>query len=385
MPISTRLFRTTTCAGDIRRSWPSKRFDPIRTRETLRSRGKLAANVVRYAYRPFDLRCVYLEPETKLLDEKRSEYWPHVFAGNIALSTQQKPRGEWQSSQVVQSIACLDLIDRGSSNFPLALNEAGTNAKRPNLSQSVQTFLTARALPPLFRHIVATLHAPSYRTENAGALLMDWPRVPLPADADTLRASADLGATLATLLDPETPAPGVSTGALRPGLRSLGLPAKRDGKTLETADMALTADWGSTQNAGSGSIRVMPGRGLTAERDYTAKERAAIEADGKALGLTLDAVFGLLGAHTLDVHLNAAAFWTNVPPRVWDYTLGGYQVIKKWLTYREQSVLGRALKPDEAAYVSEMIRRIAATLLMGPALDANYAAAKANAVEWKER
>jgi hypothetical protein len=33
---------------------------------------------------------------------------------------------------------------------------------------------------------------------------------------------------------------------------------------------------------------------------------------------------------------------TNVPPRVWDYTLGGYQVIKKWLNYREQSVLGRA-------------------------------------------
>ncbi len=81
---------------------------------------------------------------------------------------------------------------------------------------------------------------------------------------------------------------------------------------------------------------------------------------------------------------NAAAWWTDVPTKVWDYTLGGYQVIKKWLSYREQSVLGRALKPDEVAYVSEMIRRIAAILLMGPALDANYAAAKANAVEWKD-
>jgi len=47
-------------------------------------------------------------------------------------------------------------------------------------------------------------------------------------------------------------------------------------------------------------------------------------------------------------------------------------------------VLGRALKPDEAAYVSEMIRRIATILLMGPALDANYANAKANAMEWKD-
>ncbi|MGH6869158.1 MAG: type ISP restriction/modification enzyme, partial [Methylocella sp.] len=225
----------------------------------------------------------------------------------------------------------------------------------------------------------------SYRIENAGALRMDWPRVPLPADAATLRASADLGATLAILLNPETPAPGISTGALRPGLRTLGLPAKRGGKTLETADLALTAGWGSTQNTGSGSTIVMPGRGLTAERDYTRKERAALGAEGKAIGLTLDEVFALLGARALDVHLNADAFWTNVPTRVWDYTLGGYQVIKKWLRYREQPVLGRALNPDEVAYVSEMIRRIAAILLMGPALDANHAAAKTNAEEWKER
>ncbi|MGH6811426.1 MAG: hypothetical protein ACREDM_03490 [Methylocella sp.] len=38
---------------------------------------------------------------------------------------------------------------------------------------------------------------------------------------------------------------------------------------------------------------------------------------------------------------------------------------------------GRALKPDAAAYVSEMIRRVAANLLMGAALDGNHAAAKA--------
>lgn len=36
------------------------------------------------------------------------------------------------------------------------------------------------------------------------------------------------------------------------------------------------------------------------------------------------------------------------------------------------------------AYVSEMVRRIAAILLMGPRLDDNYAASKAAAVEWKD-
>ena len=95
-------------------------------------------------------------------------------------------------------------------------------------------------------------------------------------------------------------------------------------------------------------------------------------------------MLALLGETTFDIHLNGDAWWGNVPARVWDYTLGGYQVIKKWLSYREHDVLGRALKPDEAAYVSEMVRRIAAILLMGPRLDKNYADSKAAAVEWKD-
>jgi hypothetical protein len=100
--------------------------------------------------------------------------------------------------------------------------------------------------------------------------------------------------------------------------------------------------------------------------------------------VSLDQVLALLGETTFDIHLNADAWWSNVPARVWNYTLGGYQVIKKWLSYREQIVLGRPLKADEAAYVSEMVRRIAAILIMGPRLDANYAASKAAAVEWKD-
>jgi len=80
----------------------------------------------------------------------------------------------------------------------------------------------------------------------------------------------------------------------------------------------------------------------------------------------------LIGARTFDIHLSVETYWSNVPEKVWTYALGGYQVVKKWLSYREQGVLGRALKPDEVAYVSEMVRRIAAILLMGPALDANY-------------
>lgn len=76
------------------------------------------------------------------------------------------------------------------------------------------------------------------------------------------------------------------------------------------------------------------------------------------------------------------AYWKNVPIRVWEYTIGGYQVMKKWLSYREEKLLGRALTRDEVRYVQEMARRMAAILLLEPALDANYASVKAHAYVW---
>jgi hypothetical protein len=45
-------------------------------------------------------------------------------------------------------------------------------------------------------------------------------------------------------------------------------------------------------------------------------------------------------------------------------------------------LLGRDLKPEEARYVTEMVRRIAALVLMGPELDANYERVKADVWEW---
>ncbi len=58
-------------------------------------------------------------------------------------------------------------------------------------------------------------------------------------------------------------------------------------------------------------------------------------------------------------------------------------MIKKWLSYREREILGRALKMDEARTVTDIARRIAAILLMEPELDANYEAVKKSTYSWK--
>jgi hypothetical protein len=53
---------------------------------------------------------------------------------------------------------------------------------------------------------------------------------------------------------------------------------------------------------------------------------------------------------------------------------GGYQVLKKWLSYRESALLGRPLTPDEAQHFTHHVRRITAILALHEALDAHYGA-----------
>ena len=53
-----------------------------------------------------------------------------------------------------------------------------------------------------------------------------------------------------------------------------------------------------------------------------------------------------------------------MPAAVWEYKLGGYQVLKKWLSYRERKVLGRSLLADEVQHFTNTARRIAAILLL---------------------
>jgi len=71
--------------------------------------------------------------------------------------------------------------------------------------------------------------------------------------------------------------------------------------------------------------------------------------------------------------------------RVWDYTIGGYQVIKKWLPYREHKLLGRPLTDDEAREVMNIARRIASIVLFEQSLDDNYQTIKSAAYAWPRR
>lgn len=149
-------------------------------------------------------------------------------------------------------------------------------------------------------------------------------------------------AHVTALLDPETPVPGVTDLQVRPDLKSLGeLAVSKKGVH---PDLALAARWGY---AGQGGV-TMPGPGKTTP--------------------------GTRGEGFLDIHLNPTTRWKDVPEEVWKYNLGGYQVLKKWLSYREQALLHRPLSGEEAQQFTHHVRRIAALLQQNPGLDTHYRA-----------
>ena len=355
----------------------SNRFQPEKVRKYLQERGILEDQFVRHVYRPMDVRWLYYEPETRLLGEKSPDYPPHVFDSNRWMLSQRKPRREWSLPQAIKSIGCLDLMDRGASCIPMYLNpEAGggdlfsqsdgSGDPIPNLSDRAEHYVQqhSESVETLFYHAIAVMHAPTYRQENEGALRQDWPRIPLPGSASVLQESAALGREVAALLDVETSVPGVDTDTIREELQPLGQPERiEEGRSLRTSDFAVTAGWGYTIR----ETTVMPNNGTLEKRPYTPDEEAALPTG----------IREQWGAETLDIYWNENCRWTNVPARVWSYTLGGYPVIKKWLSYREKKVIGRDLTFDEIRHVQHMTRRIAALLQTEARLEANYDAVKA--------
>jgi hypothetical protein len=300
------------------------RFRAELVRDELRKRGFLKKNIVRYCYRPLDVRWLYWEPETKLLDEKRTEYFLQVFESNVWLSAGQRNRKEdFYQPQFTTVLADHHIVESNVGMFPLWLkpnpdpsslfDRVAGDKPMPNLSDDAKEYLGLRRLgnkvEELFYHTLAVLHSPDYRIENAGALRQDWPRVPLPESRESLLASAKLGRQVAALLDSETPVPGVTAGKVVPDLRTIAVPSTT--ATPVEFDFRLTAGWG---HAGKEGV-TMPGKGKILTRGYRTEEE--IEKP----------MLDLLGKTTHDIYLNDTAYWRNVPEKVWDYTIGGYQVL----------------------------------------------------------
>ena len=334
---------SSTLTGD----WSG--FDARKLRGRALDVGFRIEQVVRYAVRPFDTRWCYFTDISSIWNRSRPALWAQRFEGNRFLAT--RPAGvanpEGYPFMFTAALGDNDALRGHAYYFPLDLKQnrpeaanghlfGADDSTQHNYSPTVARYLETLGetaaqshAADIWLHTLAIGYSPAYLEENADGIRQDWPRIPLPSSLEQFRASAALGQCVAELLDTEQPVAGVTAGALRPELRSVAGLKRMDDKPLDAdEDLRVTAGWG---HAGKEGV-TMPGRGKLVSRERTAKELSDLAQGLAALGIPQDEGLKCLGNTVVDVYLNDLCAWTNVPEKVWELYIGGYQVMKKWLS-----------------------------------------------------
>jgi len=77
------------------------------------------------------------------------------------------------------------------------------------------------------------------------------------------------------------------------------------------------------------------------------------------------------------VHINPEKWFANIPPEVWEYHIGGYQVSAKWLKDRK----GKELSSEEVAHYTRVVTAIAETISIQGFLDNLFAEVETSLLE----
>jgi hypothetical protein len=351
-------------------------FNSAKARAALLQAGGLkAGRFEQIMLYPFDERWCFHTNVQPIWNRSRREIAAQQAAGNRFLVTRKRARqpDEGFPCFVTAILPGDHLLDPNVHPFPFVLHVAGDEGEGlglggavvPNLSEAALRYCadlgfsaTTETARVIWHHVLAVTYSPAWLSENGAGIRQGWPRVPLPDSAELLNHSAGVGERVSALLDSQVPVSSVTAGVPYPELATLAVPATA---ANATRDWRVTAGWGSRSERGI----TMPGRGRVGGRSFSDAEQATA------------AHSALLGNITFDVWMNGASFWRNVPEKVWSLNIGGYQVLKKWLSYREQSIIERPLNESEVSHFQGVARRLAALLLFSPQLDANYQACAA--------
>ncbi|CAM3512240.1 type ISP restriction/modification enzyme [Deinococcus frigens] len=289
--------------------------------------------ITEYNYRPFDTRYTIFTGNTRgIMCMPRPETSRNMRHPNIALLANRAVEDSscgFNHVFVTDKITDLHSLSLKEANyfFPLYLypppsEGLGLHAydfpvdakgRTPNLSKAFIEALSAAielqfapdgetggdktqyTPEDVFHYIYAVLHSPSYRTRYADFLRSDFPRVPLPDTAARFRALAALGAELAGL------------HLLKTAPKLGGFPKAGDNEVVK------------------GYPRFTPPE------------------TGESVG---------------KVMISPHQWFTGVPPEVWAFRVGGYQVAEKWLKDRR----GRVLSFEDVQHYQRTLGALAGTL-----------------------
>ena len=286
-------------------------------------------------YRPFDIRQTYYTGQTRgFLCMPRPEVMRHMLAGPnfgiVCCRQMSQMDEEWSlvgSTRLpIESCTISNKTKEINYLFPLWRYQDGKQAA--NLSPSFTAALqSALHLPPadylpedraaplhaekIFHYLYAVLHSPAYRQRYAAFLRTDFPRIPIPGSRKLFDALARLGAELVAWHLLEHPdATNIVAGSARP--------------------ISATAWFGTD----------------FALNKVAEKSRALADVSG-----TDDKVG--------KVFINATSGFANVHQSIWQHTIGGYQVLHKWLDDRRKA--GRSLSQDDITHWLRVYAALQAT------------------------
>ena len=330
-------------------------------------------------YRPFDIRSIYYSGD--VIELPRPEVMQHMLKDNLALVTTRVYRGdrftsvlasrhlvEMKTAESTRGTYCFPLylydkkekkkhLKGGGSviNLTLLESDPGYSIRQPNLDlafvaavkeqlgldfvqegkedigQAQGTAPTTFGPEDVFCYIYAILHSPTYRERYAEFLKIDFPRIPLTSDREQFKALADRGEELVALHLMESPV-----------LNNLitGFPV-------------------------AGSNEVEKVRYVEKVEEEKPPTPAADKAPGplRAVMYTLPSIYGNEAPvevkpepkpeprPTGRVYINKTQYFEGIKPDVWEFQIGGYQVLHKWLKDRK----GRKLTFNDMFHYQKIV------------------------------
>ena len=358
--------------------------------EDLRKSGLKKENIVPILYRPFDTRQTYYTGRSKGFHcMPRGEIMRHMLQGeNLGLisarSNKSPSPDHFFCTRLIMETKCGESTTQ-SCLLPLYLypeRESGREQQRemehapawpagkagriPNLDPKfVETFAEKLCLAfvndgpgdfkktfgpeDVFHYAYAVFHSPAYRTRYAEFLKTDFPRLPLTADKKLFRTLCGLGAELVALHLLESPK--VADFITAYPVDGDHLVAKGFPKYRTPAEVAALLK----REAQEGCHAERP-KGIEASRRETKTPT------GGTGGLPASASTPRLGR----VYLNDRQYFDGVPPDVWAFTIGGYQVAEKWLKDRRD----RRLSIEDLNHYQKVIVALSETIRLMAAIDA---------------
>ncbi|WP_324282848.1 type ISP restriction/modification enzyme [Cyanobacterium aponinum UTEX 3221] len=254
-------------------------------------------------YRPFDIKYIFYHP--KFVARLNTRIMQHFFSPNygIILGRQGNATGSetWDVIFITNSLIDQNIFRRGGGTvFPLYLyseKENGQssliNEKQANFSPKFIKAITNKlgytpSPEMIFYYIYAVLHSPHYRQRYAQFLKIDFPRIPLPKNQDLFKQLAEKGEILVNLHLMKN-LPDIKT-TISNFISNDNLPI-------------FTQEKGEFHYQGDGKNEVK-------QIKYDENKQQVI--------------------------INKDCYFRGVNKSLWEFKIGGYQVLEKWLKDRKK-------------------------------------------------